>query len=131
MKRFTKTQLARAYLALADTEGPGHAGEALAAALLAQKMSHEVELVAREISRQLLKQDQALVTVATARPTSQMLQNTMEAALGKFTQAKAVAVDYRVNPALLGGFYAETPTHVVDASLAGVLNRLSRTVTTV
>lgn len=125
MKRFTKTQLARAYLALSHTKSPEYAAQALAAALLAQKMSHEVEIVVREVARQLLGEGQALVTVATARPVSPTLQKTMEAALGKFTQVRAVAVDYRVNPALLGGFYAETPTHTFDASLASTLNRLA------
>lgn len=125
MKRYSKTKLARAYLRLSESQGEVRATRALAAALITQNLTHEVELAAREITRQLLRAGQALVTITTAHKLSSSAQREIEHAVQKLTPTAHLVASYQVNPALLGGFQAETPTHTVHASVAALLNRLS------
>lgn len=123
MKRYSKSELAKAYLALARS--PREAVRALAAALIMQKMTHEIDFVVREVSRQLQSQGVVVAGVTSARQLSAELKSTMETFLKRLTGAKQLHTDYHLDQNLIGGFIAQLPTQEIDASLASLLRRLS------
>lgn len=123
MKKYTRQQLAKGYLALAE-HAPKRAVAALAAALISQRATRDLDLVVREISRHLLARGQAYVKVTTARPPSAKHQRSLVHMIKHFTGATHVHADYAINPALHGGFVAETATSEIDASVTGILKTL-------
>lgn len=123
MKRYSKQQLAKGYLVLAE-RSPRRAAQALAAALISQRATRDVDLVVREIARRLLAQGEAHVRVSSARPLSAKHQRSLAQLIRHLTGAATVQAEYAVDPALHAGFVVETPTAVLDGSVAGLLKSL-------
>ncbi|MEK7557282.1 MAG: F0F1 ATP synthase subunit delta [Patescibacteria group bacterium] len=125
MKRYSKSELAKAYLTLSRSESPKVAVRALAAALVTARLTHEVEIVVREISRQLLKQGVVMAEVITAHDLSQELTSSIETLLRNLGGGKELRATYAQDKNIIGGFIAKLPTHEVDASVASTLRRIS------
>lgn len=128
MKKYSKKQLAKGYLALRQ-HAPRRAATALAAALLSQRSIRDLEIVVREIGRLLLTDGHALVNISTARPATASQQHALEAVVRQRTGATVVHAEYTTNPALHGGFVITTPTETIDGSLSGVVRRLTHSST--
>lgn len=124
MKRYSRKQLAKGYLALAAKTSPAAAGQALAAAVVEQKQSHAVELVVREILRQKLLAGEVYVDVATAHAAPVSLKEKIETMISRATGAPKVSALYVVDPELIGGFRVTTPTHEINASVSNILKTL-------
>lgn len=124
MKRYTLTQLAKAFLALREKSSPEQALRALAAALVTSKATQRLEAVVREINRQLLAQGIAVVEVASAHELAADLKKRLTDFVKDMHHVSHVETAYRLDPSLIGAFVVKTPTHVVDASLAHLLQKL-------
>lgn len=124
MKKYSKKQLAKGYLALA-AHAPRRALSALAASLIEQRATREVEIAVREIDRLLLAQGIARVHIATARPVSEKQRHTLESLIRHRTGAEHVQAEYTVDPTLHGGFTVTAPTFEINGSVAGTLHRLA------
>lgn len=125
MKKYTKQQLAKGYLAL-RAHSPKQAVFALAAALISQRAVREVDLVVQAIQRLRLQQTgEAHVRITTARPLSPKHRRALSALVGRLSGAVTVHADYSVDPSLHGGFLATTPTAEIDGSVQGLLTRLT------
>lgn len=123
MKKYTKQQLAKGYLAL-HQRSPKRAVAALAAALVSQRATRDVDLVIREIGRLLLARGQAYVKVRSARPVGEKHQRSLVQTIKRLTGATHVYAHYTFDPKLHGGFIAETATSEIDGSVAGILKTL-------
>lgn len=123
MKKYTRQQLAKGYLALA-AHSPKRAVAALAAALVSQRTTRELDLVVREVSRRMLARGQAHVRVRSARPLAAKHQRSLVQAVKHLTGATDVHADYAIDPKLHSGFIIETATSEIDASAAGILKTL-------
>lgn len=125
MKRYSKSQLAKGYLALARERSPHHAREALAAAIMSLRLTHEVEAVVREISRELAQEGRILGEVISARQLSPELKKEIEGTLKRLTPTAHLSLTYQRDENLIGGFVAKLPTQEIDASLIAVIRKIS------
>lgn len=124
MKHYSLTQLAQAYLKLRQQTSAPHALKALAAVLIHEHRTHQVDLVIREIRQKQLRQGEAFVAVETAHEVPTSLKRTLEGTLCKLTGARQVTAQYTLQPELIGGFRALTATHEINASLQNILEKL-------
>lgn len=125
MKRYSKSQLAKAYLALAQETSPAHAVRALAAALITSRRSHEGDTLVREIHRQLLQtKGIAHAEVVSVSTLSSNLKQEIEKVIKHVSDAKRISAHYTQDKSLLGGFIAKLPNHEIDASLASRIYHL-------
>lgn len=125
MKRYSKSQLAKAYLTLTREGSRPRAIKALAVALVTARLTHEVDVVVREISRQLLAEDVLLAEVVSAHNLSRERKSAIEARLSQFSAAKQLSAMYTQDENLIGGFIAKLPTHEIDASVASMIRKIS------
>ena len=125
MKTISRKSLAKAYLSLAQSRGQKHATQALAAALLTEKKVHDLELVIKEISRELLTANQELhVEIISANELSTPIKSSIKTMLKSRTSASRISATFTTNPHLKGGFMARTPTEEIDASIARQISTL-------
>ena len=124
MKRYTSAELARGFLTLREKTSHTKATQALAAALISGKISHRLESVVHEIHRELLRQGTAVAQITSAHELTGELKRELTHLVKKLTAASHVEATYHLNPDLIGGFIAITPTHTIDASVASFLNHV-------
>lgn len=99
--------------------------ESLAAYLIANKMTHQLELLLGDIARLLAeKEGHVLADVTSAFALNTETRSQIEAYLRKATGAKQIELNESVDPDLLGGFTLRTPDRELDASVRHKLNQL-------
>jgi len=98
----------------------------LAAYMVDHKMTDNVELLAKDIIREVFALNgELLVSATTARPLTDSLRKDLMHILRQATGAKQVVLDEHVDPAIIGGFVAQTPDAEFDASVRTTLQKLA------
>lgn len=119
MKTASRRSLARAFLSVQAKRSRKHAVQALAALLLTQRRTKEVEYIVQEIGREWFFHSGELpAEVLSAQPLSTALRGKLETLLKKRMDAATVQAAYYVRPELKGGFLVRTPVGEIDASVA-------------
>jgi len=125
MKHYSRKQLALATIALLEKHPSKEVVAVLAEAIMREKRTNDIEIIAQEIGKQfLLTQNHLDANVQTARELTPQTREEIIDLLKKITSAKTVSAEYEINPKLLGGFKAFTPVMEIDASLARPLHQL-------
>lgn len=103
-----------------------HVMKMLAAYIIDQHLENEVDLLLKDIIRELFTiSGQLLVSATTARPLTDALRKELTASLRAATGAKSIVLEEHVDPALVGGFVAKTPDGELDASIRTQLQHLA------
>ncbi len=125
MIRYSRSQLARAFVHLHDRHPMGPLVAALAQELVAKGRTIDVDSVVAEIARHLLMMRKTLLAeVTTVRPLGRSTIEALKATLARATGATTVRLDVRIDPALIGGCVVRTPGRELDASVAGTLKHI-------
>lgn len=126
MKKYSRQSLAKAYLMLTQTKGKTHAVRALAAAVISQRQTKDLDFIIQAVSRELWHTKQELhATVTSARPLSQKIQTAIQELMQQKTGARSIVPTWQVDPALIGGFTVVTPALTLNASIARQLATLN------
>jgi F-type H+-transporting ATPase subunit delta len=98
----------------------------LAAYLVDQNRAAEADLISNDIAHELFEQSgQLLVHVDSARPLGENVRASLRDLLQAQTGAKRVILAEQVDPALLGGLIARTPSAQIDVSVRTKLKQLA------
>jgi F-type H+-transporting ATPase subunit delta len=98
----------------------------LAAYLIDQNRIGEAELIANDITHELFEQNgELLVRIDSARPLNDSVRSSLKDLLKEQTGAKRVALTEQVDPSLLGGLIARTPSAQMDVSIRTKLKQLA------
>ncbi len=125
MKKVSRTQLAKAFVGLVNQSNLNKLIQELARELVVSRRSSEVDLLVRDINRELLRQKGHLeAKVITAHSLSAELKRRVETSLARQTGAKTVHTVAYEQPGLIGGLMAETPDELIDLSLKSKLEQL-------
>jgi len=124
MRKYSRKQIAKAYLKLRQEKSSQYALEALAATLFSSSRSRDAELVVREIGRVSAEAGHVPAHIISARELSHELKQSIENLIKDTSHAQTVSASYEVNPDILGGFIVSTPTGEIDASIQGTLKQL-------
>lgn len=97
----------------------------MTAYLVANKKTHEAELLVNDIKKFISQQHGIVVAEAVAaRPLSETLQKHISAYVKEQTGAQKVALTTSVDENLIGGVVVRTPEREFDHSVRGKLNGL-------
>lgn len=111
---------------LAEPKARKHWITALAAYLVENNRTDEVDLVVNDIAHELFEQKgQLLVDVTSARPLSEQVKSELTRVLKDATAAQEVSLTENIDPSLLGGLIARTPDAQLDASVRTKLRMLA------
>lgn len=111
-------------------KGDKKAIKQLAAYLIATKRSHEAELLAKDIARELLvQQDTLLAEVTSAFPLQATSRQAVTAFLKRQTGAKTVELQESIDASLLGGMVVRTADQIADTSARRQLTQLANLTT--
>jgi ATP synthase F1 delta subunit len=131
MSKASKHVIARVITAklLAEPDKRQKWVKALAAYLVANDMTGQVDLIINDIARELFRQEgQLVVEVTSAQELSAEMQRQLTEFLRSETAAKAVELYKTVNPELIGGLIARTPDAELDISVRRSLRQLATVV---
>lgn len=127
MDRFSRKKTARAAVALLQSHPPATVAKVLAALLVEQRATRELDLLIEDMRVELLRaQGQAIVTVKTARELSGTLRTKLERVLKQHLAATTISVDTALEPSLKGGLVAITPAGELNASVVKQLHNLKQ-----
>lgn len=125
MKHYSRKQLALATISLLEKHSMKEVVAVLAEAIMREKRTNDLEIIAQEIGKQfLLTKEHLDANIETARELTPKTQEEIIDLLKQITSAKTVSARYAINPKLIGGFKAITPVVEIDASLAHPLHQL-------
>lgn len=125
MIRYSRSQLARAFVHLHDRYPMGPLVRALAQELVDRGGAVDVDSVVAEIARHLLMMRKTLLAeVTSARPLGRSTIETLKETLARATGATTVRLGVRIDPALVGGCVVRTPGLELDASASGALRNI-------
>ena len=111
---------------LGDPSRQKHWLKATAAYLMENRMADDIDLIINDIAQELHKQSgHLLVDVTSARRLSDKVKLELQGALRKATGAKRVEMVEHIDPSLLGGLIARTPSHQLDTSVRSQLKQLA------
>lgn len=96
----------------------------LAAYLITNKQTGQLELVVADIIRNLASLGTVKATVYTARALTDELRKAVEAYVTRTERTTSVQLEELVDASLVGGVVVETPHNRYDASIATQLKRL-------
>ncbi len=114
----------KAISAVADKMGASDLSKKFFEYLAAHRRLFAMPVIARAYLRQLAdRRGEVTAAVTAARALSAAQVKSVEDALEK-SLGKKVAVDYRVDPAVIGGLIVQVGSRMVDASLATQLQKL-------
>jgi len=98
----------------------------LAAYLVDRNRAAEADLISNDIAHELFEQSgQLFVRVDSARPLGDNVRASLKELLQAQTGAKRVTLAERVDPTLLGGLIARTPSAQIDVSVRAKLKQLA------
>lgn len=92
----------------------------LAALLVDEGREREADLLVRDIEKCLAEKGQMVLTIETAHKLSDQARQQIE----QLFADKSIYWREIVNPELIGGFRLQTPTQLLDRTIAGGLNKL-------
>ena len=122
MRGYSRTHLAAAYVQLRARYAVSPLLRVLAQELVRHRAVAEVDSIAAEIGRELLRQRRELLAeVVSARPLSAAVRRELKTFLAETSGARTVHLSFRINPAVIGGCQVLTPDSVLDATAAGAL----------
>lgn len=125
MKKVSRTQLAKAFVALADKANYQRLINELARELVASRRTAEVDLLVRDINRELLRQKRHLeFKVFSAHKLDSGTMQQVERYLKRQTEADSVRARALIEEDLVGGLLVETPDELIDLSLKFKLEQL-------
>ena len=111
---------------LSEPSRQSHWLKVTAAYLMDNGMAEDVDLVINDIAHELYEQSgHLLVDVTSARKLSDSVRVDLKEVLKHRTDAKRVELVERIDPELLGGLIARTPTAELDASVRTQLKQLA------
>src|SRR5688572_1610893 len=100
--------------------------QTLAAYLVEQNRTEEVDLIVNDIAHELYRQAGVLlVHVESAHPLSDSVRKELKDLLSNATKAKHIELTEKTNPELLGGLVARTPDAAIDLSVRTKLKQLA------
>lgn len=107
--------------------GKAKTAEALAYFLREAKLSINIDLLMKDVSREINQRHKVLnTTVYSARELTADLHAQLKGYLQQLTQAEQVHIDNQLDPTLIGGVVIATPDQHIDWSLRGKLNLLKQ-----
>ncbi|MBI4021751.1 MAG: F0F1 ATP synthase subunit delta [Candidatus Andersenbacteria bacterium] len=122
MRGNLRTHLAVAYVRLRARYAVAPLVRVLAHELVRSRSVAEVDSLAAEIGRELLRQrHELLAEVISARPLTTAIRQALRTFLAETSGARTVHLSFRINPAVIGGCQVLTPDSVLDATVAGAL----------
>jgi len=125
VKKYSKRKLAQAYLRIRAAKSEREAIQALAAQLIVQRLTNQVELISQEIAREILLQQRELqVTVTSARKLSATLVREIGELLRKLSGAERVMVAEQQDESVQGGFVATSSVGQLDTTVQSRLRQL-------
>ncbi len=128
MPKYSRRQIARGFASQLLLHPTPAVVAAVAKFLILQKMTRQVDLFVADVIQELFHQHRHLtVTITTARAVSQAITKSIGEKLRLATRAKTVGTIIKHDPAIIGGFIANTPMGELDASIRYKLNRLKAT----
>lgn len=125
MNNVSKKAVARAFVSLLEKYSFKELLPALAREIIAHRWTRELDVLIREISRELLTQRKQLTaTVVSAHRLSSDLVTRLKQWLAQRTGASVITLSTHQDPSLVGGVIISTPTEEIDMSLRTQLKHL-------
>ncbi|HLZ14900.1 MAG TPA: F0F1 ATP synthase subunit delta [Candidatus Saccharimonadales bacterium] len=111
---------------LAEPARQSHWLQVTAAYVIEQHIAADIDLLINDIAQELYAQSgHLLVDVTSARKLSETVRASLKRTLQDATGAKRVELAEHLDPTLLGGLVARTPSHELDASVRTQLKQLA------
>ena len=125
MNKLTRKQIAAAFLQLSSTESHTKAIRALAAYLIQQRRTRELDLVLNDIALLVQqKYGRVYAKVTSAHVVDESLRHNLVSLIKQLSKASAVEVSPALDPDLISGVKIETPQFQLDLSVRAKLNQL-------
>lgn len=128
MATLSRRAIARVIAAKLLTEPArrSHWLRATAAYLVEHTMAHTADLLMNDIAHEIFVQSGKLfVDVTSARPLTVSVREDLARMLQEATQAKQITLSEHVDPSLIGGVVAQTPSAQLDLSVRTRLQQLA------
>lgn len=123
--RYSLTQLARAYVRLAERYSAAELAQGFAVLFLQYKGKRNVDAFGEDVVRIWGQQhNTAIATITSARALSQDARMRITSYIQRAEEKKHVSVTYAINPACIGGAVVRTSTHIYNFSVQGKLMQI-------
>ncbi|HSX35002.1 MAG TPA: F0F1 ATP synthase subunit delta [Candidatus Saccharimonadales bacterium] len=111
---------------LAEPKQQAHWLKVTAAYLMEQRLVDDIDLFINDLASELYEQSGHLyVDVTSARKLTDTVRSELKHTLQNATGARHIELAEHIDPALLGGLIARTPTAELDASVRTKLKQLA------
>lgn len=125
MTKTSRTQIAKAFVALTGRFPTRQLARALAALLIEHRLGNQVDLLLRDINTQLLHQKGRLdINVQSSFELSQQLWRELERLFRRQSGAEEITFSHQLNKSLLGGLVASAPQDELDLSNMNKLKQI-------
>lgn len=128
MSKLSRRVIARTVAAklLAEPSKRKHWLQVAAAYLIETNQAADIDLLVNDIAHEVYEQSGKLfVDVTSARPLTDGVRDELKRLLRDATSAKQVDLTEHVDPELLGGLIARTPSAQLDVSVRSKLRQLA------
>ena len=126
MIRYSRSDLARAFVQLHDKYPLPTLIQALARELVANHRTVDVNNVVAEIARHLLSMRHTLLAeVVLARPLTTDSTKRIKRLLTAATEASSIQLKVITDPALVGGCLIRIPGYELDLSITGLIKQIT------
>ncbi len=124
--KYSRTQLAKAYVDLADTYSSKDLANAFAPFLLKQKTGRDIEKFGEEVAYLSSKRENiVLATVTSARIVSKAVQDRIASYIQSAERMDhSHVISYDIDPSLIGGAVVQTATHIYNFSVTGKIQSI-------
>lgn len=123
--KYSRSDIAKAFVSRADEVGVKRASKDLAALVLEQRIHEEVDEIIEDIMAEYSRTHGIVEsTVTSAHPLSSELKKQLEQKVKTKTGAKKVILNEEIDRSLLGGVVVTAPGMELDLSLKSKLNKL-------
>lgn len=123
--KYSRTDIAKAFVKQADKHGVKKATQETAALILEQGLHGQIDQIIDDIAEQYAKQKGIVeAQVTTAFPLTKDLKAALTEKIKKRTNAQKVTIHEIVDPSLLGGVIVTAPDMELDLSLKTKLAKL-------
>lgn len=127
MQRTSLKKLAAGLVLLLDKYPVRAVAQATAEELMRQRRTREAEGLLAALGQEWWRQRGELpATVTTARPMTAAVRAKISGLLKKVAPAKRVEITAKVDPAVIGGWRAETAAMTIEATVPAQLKALAR-----
>jgi F0F1-type ATP synthase delta subunit len=123
--KYSRTQLARAYVRLLDTHSTRELAQGFARMLTGRGARRDVTAFSEDVVRVWGDTHNTVVaTVTSARKLSPRTQQRISLYIQQQERKSHASMTYAIDPSLLGGAIVHTPTHTYDFSVHGKLTHI-------